>query len=74
MTDKQILLEVDSRKRISLGELATRRHYLATVEADGTIILTPAVVMPIALAQGIEQFLDDPSQGVRLSRPDRTQK
>lgn len=52
MTDKQILLEVDSRKRISLGELATRQRYLATVEADGTIILTPAVVVPLSMMEG----------------------
>lgn len=74
MTDEEVLLEVDKRRRVSLGDLATKQRYLAKLEPDGTIILTPAVVMPIALAQGIEQFLDDPSQGVRLSRPDRTQK
>lgn len=74
MQDKQILLEVDKRNRISLGELATKQHYLATLEPDGTIILTPAVVVPVAVAQGIDKFLEDPSQGVRLTRPDRTQR
>lgn len=40
------LLEVDSRKRVTLGDLATHRYYLVRAEEDGTIILTPAVVVP----------------------------
>jgi hypothetical protein len=39
-------LEVDARKRVSLGKLAAHRWYLAAVDDDGTITLTPAVVMP----------------------------
>lgn len=74
MQDKQILLEVDKRNRISLGELATKQRYLATLEPDGTIILTPAVVVPVAVMQGIDRFLEDPSQGVHLTRTDRTQR
>ena len=84
MKDEQILLEVDKRNRISLGELATKQRYLATLEPDGSIILTPAVVVPATLMQApklpgelaeqIDKFLEDPSQGVRLTRPDRTQR
>lgn len=45
MTDKQIVLEVDSRKRISLGALATSDRYIVYPEDDGTLILVPAVVV-----------------------------
>lgn len=44
--EKQIVVEVDSRKRISLGALAKYDRYLVDVEEDGTIVLTPAVVLP----------------------------
>lgn len=54
----QTFLELDSRKRISLGPLATSKLYLATVDGDGVIVLTPAVVMTKAeadeLAKGAE--------------------
>lgn len=63
------LLEVDARRRISLGSLATHDRYLATREEDGTIVLTPAVVMPVAVAAKIDEFLADPSTGVHRSRP-----
>jgi hypothetical protein len=44
----QTLLEVDSRRRISLGALvAVHDRYLATVEDDGVIILTPAAVVTL---------------------------
>lgn len=41
------LIELDSRRRASLGKVALPHHerYLARVDADGTITLTPAVVM-----------------------------
>jgi hypothetical protein len=44
--DKQLVTEVDSRKRISLGKLVTASHYIVTTEEDGVIILTPAVITP----------------------------
>ncbi len=44
-----ILLEVDSRRRISLGSLVGEHaRYLATAEGDGVIILTPAAVIEAA--------------------------
>lgn len=54
MSSKPKVLELDSRGRISLGKLAQHDLYMAEVEDDGTIILTPAVVMPRPkrLAQG----------------------
>lgn len=45
MTDKQIIVEVDSRKRVSLGKLATADRYIVYPEDDGRLILVPAVVV-----------------------------
>lgn len=53
MPDPQIFLELDSRKRVSLGPLATSKLYLASVDDSGVIILTPAVVMTKAEAQDL---------------------
>jgi hypothetical protein len=72
------LLEVDSRRRISLGSLAEHDRYLVEVEEDGVIVLTPAVVMSAAearlhaaeeTARKIDDFLDRPETGVRRTRP-----
>ena len=41
-------LEVDSRRRISLGELAKADRYLVEQDDEGKITLTPAVVMTLA--------------------------
>lgn len=43
----QVVLEVDGRRRVTLGRLGRREHlrYLATEDPDGTIVLRPAVVM-----------------------------
>ena len=40
-----MLLEVDTRRRISLGALATAARYLVGVDEDGIVTLSPAVVM-----------------------------
>jgi len=39
------LVEVDSRRRVTLGQHARHQRYLITSESDGTVILTPAVVV-----------------------------
>lgn len=43
----QHLVELDSRRRITLGRLGKPEHdrYLVNEEPDGTLVLTPAVVM-----------------------------
>jgi hypothetical protein len=78
--EQRSLLEVDSRRRISLGSLAAHDRYLVEVEDDGVIVLTPAVVMSAAEARlyaatetskMIDDFLDDPETGVRRTRPAR---
>jgi hypothetical protein len=48
-----VFLELDSRKRISLGALAKHRLYLASVDDQGVIVLTPAVVMTAAEAEAL---------------------
>jgi len=80
---RQSVLEVDSRRRISLGTLAEHDRYLVEVEEDGTIVLTPAVVMSAAQARllaatetskKIDEFLDHPETGSRRTRPARTRR
>jgi hypothetical protein len=75
-----ILLEVDSRRRVSLGQMATHDRYLAHTEDDGTIILTPAVVMAASEARllaaartaaRVDEFLDHPESGDCRTRPAR---
>jgi hypothetical protein len=67
-----MLIELDDRRRVSLGRLGRPEHrrYFATEESDGTIVLIPAVVMtetearilanPVLMAQ-IERTMTDPS-------------
>lgn len=45
------LVEVDSRRRVTLGAHARHQRYLVTSEPDGTVILTPAVVLSEAEAR-----------------------
>jgi hypothetical protein len=80
---RQSMLEVDSRRRISLGPLAVHDRYLVEVEEDGTIVLTPAVVMSAAqarlLAAGetsrkVDEFPDHPETGSRRVRPARSRR
>jgi hypothetical protein len=43
----QILVELDGRRRVSLGKVGRPEHtrYLVSEEADGSLVLTPAVVL-----------------------------
>jgi hypothetical protein len=72
-TMNEQIVEVDSRRRISLGRIGRSEHtrYLAHVEDDGTIVLTPAVVVSAveakvlanpALVAKIQQALGDESE------------
>lgn len=42
-----VLLQLDSRRRVSLGALARHSYYLVSVGDDGVIVLTPAEVVPV---------------------------
>lgn len=41
----QTIIDVDARRRVSLGALATADRYTIEREDDGTIVLRPAVVL-----------------------------
>lgn len=45
------LIELDNRRRASLGRIGRHERYLAYEEKDGTVILRPAVVMTEAEAR-----------------------
>lgn len=45
METRGTLVELDNRRRATLGRLAHHDRYLVTEEPDGTLIFTPAVVM-----------------------------
>lgn len=49
--DPRILLTLDNRRRINLHKIARAEdtRYLAHIEADGTIVLIPAVVIPLVV-------------------------
>jgi hypothetical protein len=51
----ETILELDERRRTSLGKIGRHRRYLATVEEDGTIVLAPAVVMSEAEAKLLQR-------------------
>ena len=40
-----VLVELDSRRRLSLARVGRHSRYLAREEPDGTLILEPAVVL-----------------------------
>lgn len=42
---KPVVIEVDDRRRISLGKLGQHNQYLATELPDGTLMLEPAVLL-----------------------------
>jgi len=74
----QHLVELDSRRRITLGRLGKPEHdrYLVHEEPDGTLVLTPAVVMSAheaallrhpELVEQIKADLADPSAALSSS-------
>lgn len=76
-------LEPDARRRVALGALARHDRYIATIDDNDVITLTPAVVMPLATARetfaAIDREIDDViaarsaagQRGTR-TRPDRS--
>jgi hypothetical protein len=73
------LVELDERRRVSLGRLGNPEHtrYLVVEEPDGTLVFTPAVVMSEleakllanhGLVERIAENRADPSRLVRRPR------
>ncbi len=60
----EILLELDARRRVSFGKIGRPEHtrYLARENSDGTVTLTPAVVMSETEAR----FWSDPEFAARI--------
>jgi hypothetical protein len=58
-SDDDDLLELDSRKRISLGKHAKHERYLVTDLDDGMLLLTPVIVLPVdhPVAMQLEQSM-----------------
>ena len=75
------LVELDSRRRLSLGKLATSDRYLVREESGGVLVLEPAVVVTAAQARldarpdlmaKLVDALDHPERAVpRKKRPTR---
>ena len=72
------LIELDARRRAALGKLGKPEHtrYLVTEHPDGSLLLTPAVVMTVheaallrnpELVAQIEEDLADPSKAAPSS-------
>lgn len=76
MPGDDVLVEVDSRGRVSLGRVTASEHrrYLAHEEPDGTVVLTPAVVMSqlearfLANARLVERVHENRAAPERLVR------
>jgi hypothetical protein len=77
-----VLIELDDRRRVSLGKVGRPEHrrYLVHEESDGTLILHPAVVMTESearlmanpqLVEQVEKAITDPASRVRRGRPTR---
>lgn len=72
------LIELDARRRVALGKFGKPEHtrYLVTEHPDGSLLLTPAVVMTVheaallrnpELVAQIEEDLADPSRATPSS-------
>lgn len=79
----ELLVELDDRRRVSLGRIGRQEHtrYLVTEEPDGTLVFTPAVVLSeleaklLANDELVERILAnraDPSRLVTRTRRGRT--
>jgi hypothetical protein len=46
------MIELDARRRTSLGRIGRKEHtrYLVDEQPDGTLVLTPAIVVPATLS------------------------
>ncbi|HET9875830.1 MAG TPA: hypothetical protein VFQ37_08690 [Mycobacterium sp.] len=45
MSQKALLLEVDARRRLNLSKVGHHDRYTAVEHDDGTIVLTPALIL-----------------------------
>lgn len=64
------MIELDARRRTSLGKIGRKEHdrYLVDEQPDGTIVLTPAIVVPATLS---EERIASIQKGIADSRAGR---
>lgn len=71
-----VLIELDQRRRASLGRVGRHEQYLAREEPDGTLVLTPAVVMRVSDLEALvgpkkaSQVKEGPKKTVASAVPD----
>ena len=83
-THEPVLVELDERRRTSLGRVGRKEHtrYLVEEQGDGTLIWRPAVVVPEHELQFMAAYPDEyarirerqasPDRGRLRDRPART--
>ena len=55
------VITVQNRGRVNLGKLATHDRYFARLESDGTIVLEPAVLIPLSQKLMLDGRDDSPT-------------
>ena len=65
----EIVVTVQGRGRVNLGKLAKHDRYIARVEPDGTIVMEPAVVVPLGRRGVVEARLPHPPSSTPLDSP-----
>lgn len=70
------IVAVDGRNRISLGKHAEEgvSHYIIDKHDDGSITLTPAVIMPVTVYRSLDEAAEEPAARVRPERPRRSRE
>jgi hypothetical protein len=67
------LVELDERRRVSLGKIGRHSRYLVREEPDGTLIFEPAVV----LTEAEQRYLDNEKLAAQIednrAHPERRQ-
>jgi hypothetical protein len=82
LDQKTALVELDTRRRVSLAKIARHTRYLVTITEEGTIIMSPAIVRSEAedrvratpgLIEKIESEARDPkpASGYKPKKPRR---
>ncbi len=71
--EMETLLELDERRRTSMGKIGRPEHrrYIVTEEPDGTLILSPAVVMAEHEARLLANQALMAQIGQNLTRPEQ---
>ena len=76
MSDRYVCeVEVDSRRRVSLGRAGKKEHTRYRVEEDdmGVLTLTPLITVPVtALDDRLRKAVSQAEEGKVRARPDKT--